>query len=72
LEVADVGLEAITLPHFNGEEVLIVLLGLTARSVLSEERFSYLLEVVEGMWRQRVEPIRGHAFQAGRKCLSHN
>ena len=52
------------LPHSDSEMVAI-LLGLPARGVLSEERFSYLLEVVERMGQQRVEPIRGYAFQAG-------
>jgi len=57
LEVADVGFEAITLPHLNEEKVMVVLLGLSLRGVLSEKYFGYLLEVVEGTSQQRVEPI---------------
>ena len=49
LEVAEIGLEAIALPHLNGENMVVVLLGLPARSVWSEERSSYLLEVVKRM-----------------------
>ena len=47
LEEASVGFEAITLPHFDKEEVLVVLLSLLTRGVLSEEYFNYLFEVVE-------------------------
>ena len=39
LEVADVRFEAITLPHLDGEEVMIVFLGLLAGCVLGEECF---------------------------------
>ena len=56
LEVTNVGLEAIILPHFDGEKVVVVL-GFPARGVLSEEHFVYLLEVVERARRQRIEPI---------------
>ena len=47
LKVADVRLEAIILPHFDGEEVVVVLLGFLVRSILGEERLSYLLVTVE-------------------------
>ena len=57
LKEADVRLEVVTLPYFEREEVMVVLLGLLARCILGEERFSYLLEVVERVWRQRVEQI---------------
>ena len=33
------------------------------RGVLSEKRFGYLLEVVERMRQQRIEPIRGMPFK---------
>ena len=46
-EVADVGVEVVALPHFDREEVVVVLLGLLAGGPLSDERFSYLLEVVK-------------------------
>jgi len=63
--VTNVRLDVVTLSHFDDEKVVVVLLGLMARDVLSEEHIGYLLEVVERMWQQGVEPIRGHAFQTG-------
>ena len=48
LEVTDVGFEAVALPHFDGEKVVIILLGLLARG--SEEHFSYLLKVMKRMY----------------------
>jgi len=57
LKVVDVGLEAITMPYLNREELIVVLLGLPVRGILSEKHFGYLLEVVKGIGRQRVEPI---------------
>jgi len=57
LEEADARLEAVILPHLDGEEVMIVLLGLQARGVLSEERFGYLIEIAKRMGRLRVAPI---------------
>ena len=57
LEVADVGLEVIALPHFDSEKVVVISLGLLAKGVLGEINFGYLLEVVERMVQQRVEPI---------------
>ena len=57
LEVADVRLEVIALSHFDDEKVVVVILGLSARSILSEEYFSYLLEVVEsGVAESRTNP----------------
>jgi len=47
LEVTNIKLEAITLPCLNGEEVMVVLLGLPARNVLSEEHFGCLLKVMK-------------------------
>ena len=58
LEVAEIRLEAFTPSHFDGEKVVVVLLGLPARGVLSEGRFDYLLEVVDRIRRQRVENPR--------------
>jgi len=49
LEVADVRLEAVTLPYLDREEVVVVLLSLPARSILSDERLGYLLEILERM-----------------------
>ena len=43
LKVADVRLETVTLPHLDGEEVIVVLLGLPTRSVLSEESVTSLM-----------------------------
>ena len=47
LEEIDVRLEVVTLPHLDGVEMIVVLLGLLARDVLSEERFDYLLEITK-------------------------
>ena len=47
LKEANVRLKAVIVPHLDGEEVVAILLGLLARGVLSEERFGYLLKVVE-------------------------
>ena len=47
LEVTDVGFKTVTLPHFDGEEMVIILLGLPTRGILSEECLGYLLEVME-------------------------
>ena len=46
LKVTDVRLDAVTLPYFNGQEVVVVPLDFSARGVLSEEYFGYLFEVV--------------------------
>ena len=48
-EVVDVGLEDIPLPHSDGEEVMVVLLNVSARDVLSEKHPSYLLKAVKRM-----------------------
>jgi len=40
LKIAYIGLEDVAMPHFNGEKVVVVLLGLPTRGVLSEEHFS--------------------------------
>ena len=47
LEVADVGLETVTMPHLDGEEMMVVLLGFSAGGVLYEKCFGYLLDVTE-------------------------
>jgi len=60
LKIANVRLETVTGSHFDSEEV-VVLFGLSAGGVLGGEHLGYLLKV-ERMPRQRVEPIRGHAF----------
>jgi len=49
LELNDVGLEVVTLPHFYVEDVVVVILGFLTRGVLGGECFDYLLEVVERM-----------------------
>ena len=64
LKEVDVGFDTASLPHLDGEEV-IVILGLLARGVLGEKRLSHLRKVVESM-AVGVEPIRC-TFQAGRK-----
>ena len=45
LKEADVGLEDITLPHLNGEEMMDIFLGLLVRGILSEKHLGYLLEI---------------------------
>jgi len=57
MEVADVRLEAVTLSHFDGEEVVVILLGLPAGCILGEEHPCFLLEIVERMWQQRIKLI---------------
>ena len=47
LKVDDVGLEAITLPHFDGEKVVVILLDLLTGGILSEECLSYLFKIAE-------------------------
>ena len=66
-EVADLGLETVTLPNLDGEKVMVVPLGLPTRGVLSEKRFSYILEVAGRVWRHGVESIQDHVFQDGWK-----
>ena len=51
MKVLIIGLEIVTLPHLDGEEVMIILLGIPMRGVLSEEYLSNLLEIVEQMRR---------------------
>jgi len=58
LEESDVWFKIVALPHLDGEEMMVVLLGHLARDVLSEKHFGYLLEVAERAKRQRVKPIR--------------
>ena len=65
MEAVDIRLEAVILPHLDGEEVMAVFLGILARGILSEERFDYLLEVTERVGRPRVELIRCRTFQTG-------
>jgi len=57
LEVANVRFKVVTLPHLDGEKVVVVPLSLPARCELGEEIFGHLFEVVERTWRQEVEPI---------------
>ena len=49
LKIADVGFEAIILPHLEGENMMVVPLSLPARCILGEECFRHHLEVVERM-----------------------
>ena len=72
LKEVDVRVEAVSLPHLNGEQVMVILLGLLTRAVLGDECLSNFHEVVERVWRQGVEPIQGLTFQAGRKSKAHD
>ena len=68
LEVADVRLETATVTHFDSDEAVVVLIGLSAGGILGDKCLDYLLKV-ERMQRQIVEPIQGHPFQTGWKML---
>ena len=50
LKVTNVQLEVVTLSHFDGEEVVVILLSFLAGGVLGEKCLSYLLEIVERAW----------------------
>jgi len=43
--------------HLDEDEMVVVLLGLLAGDVLSEECLGYLLEIMERARQRRVEPI---------------
>ena len=47
--------------------MMVVLIGLLAGGILSDELLGYLLEIVKRARRQRVEPIRYRTFQIGGK-----
>ena len=47
LGVADVRFEAVVMSHFDGEEVMIILLDFLVGGVLGEERLWYLFETIE-------------------------
>ena len=49
LEVANVRFKVVTLPHLDGENVVVVPLSLPARCILGEKRFGPLIEVAERM-----------------------
>ena len=72
LKVADIGLKDVALTYFGGEKVVVVLLGLLARGILSEEHISYLLKIVERMWGKRIELIRGTPFRLDGKVRHNN
>jgi len=57
LKVADIRFEVIALPHLDGEKMMVVSLSLSARCIQGEKHFRQFLEVVERLWRQKVEPI---------------
>ena len=57
--------------HSDEEKVVAIILGLLAGGVLGQECLGHLSEIVERAQWQRVEPIRGHNFQAGRKGETH-
>jgi len=47
LEVTDVRLEVITLPHFDREDMVVILLGLPTGGILGEKCLRYLLKLSE-------------------------
>ena len=56
LKVADVGFEAVALPHHDGEKTVIVPLSLSARCVLSEKLFGHFFKVVKVGNRTNLRP----------------
>ena len=48
LKVTDVRFEVVALPHFDSKKVVVVLLGLSARGLLSKER----LVTSSKLWRE--------------------
>jgi len=57
LKVASVRFKVVTWFHLDGEKVVVVSLSFPVRCVMGEESYGHLLQVVERMWRQGVEPI---------------
>jgi len=57
LEEVDVGFEAISWPHFDGEEVMATPLRFLASSILCEEGFGDLREIMERVRWHGVEPL---------------
>jgi len=57
LEEADVRFEVVGPPLLDGEKIMVVPFSLSATCTLGEEPFGHLLEVMERLRRQRVEPI---------------
>ena len=57
LKIADVRLKAVTLSHFDVKEVVVILLDFPTGDILGDEHLSYLLEIVERTWRQRIKSI---------------
>ena len=51
LKEVDVGFDVVTLSHFDGEEVMAILLSLLARGILGNNCFGHLRKVVERVWR---------------------
>ena len=66
LKVTGVGLEVVAQSHFDSQEVVVIPLGFPMRGALSEERFDYL-EIVERMWRQRVDQSKATLFKLDEK-----
>ena len=56
LEKVDVRLETVSLPHLNGEE-MIISLGFLTRDVLGKECLGHLREIVERAQWQGIEPV---------------
>ena len=63
LELANIRLETIGGPHFNKEEVMIVLFELLTVRVLSEKQLSEISEPVDCALRKEVESVGGHPFK---------
>jgi len=57
LKVVDIGLEVVIMPHLDGEEVMVVLIGFSAGGVLGEKCLNHFLKIAERMRQQGVEPV---------------
>ena len=67
LEIADILLEALLRLHFDDKEVVVILLELPSGSVLVIKGQLHLLEALERVSWECVEPVVGNAFETGRE-----
>jgi len=65
LEITDILLEALPMLHFEGEKMVAVLLELSTGSVLVVEGMLHLLESLERLRWECVEPVIGGTFDTG-------
>ena len=63
LKASEIAFEALTALHLDGQEVMTVILDLLAGDVLIDEGLVDLIEGVERLWTERIEPVARHSFQ---------